>query len=193
MAALLPLSCQSRRLYRRAPNISILTSYTQGNLPLYTWTTALPPLYTWTHLKLSKTPSDSDSDLACWGQTPRPCLQLWPLRRQRFCWSWCWTHRACWCRGWSYWRVTWWSACLHSHWENNWVRPGPGLCPLWWWGCWAKACGGGSARMSWWWTGGEGRRTCGWRVVTWLAHRREVCCSGCWQRKAPKSCRKWRE
>lgn len=136
---------------------------------------------------------DCNSDLACWGRSPQPCLQLWSLPHRGFCWPWCWTRKACWCQGWSCWKVTWWSACLHSHWENSWEQPGPGLCPPWWWGCWAKACVGGLARTSWWWRGGEGRRTCGWHAATWVARRTGVCCSGCWQRKAPKNWENERE
>lgn len=131
---------------------------------------------------------DGRPDLACWGPTHQPCPQLWPPRRQRFCSPCRWTHRACWCPVWFYWTVTW-SACTYSHWENSWGLPGPGLCPRWWWECWGTACDGGWARTSWWWREEEGRRTCGWHAVTWAALRREVCCSGRWQRKAPKSCR----
>lgn len=131
---------------------------------------------------------DGRPDLACWGPTHQPCPQLWPLRRQRFCSPCRWTHRACWCPVWFYWTVTW-SACTYSHWENSWGLPGPGLCPRWWWECWGTACDGGWVRTSWWWREEEGRRTCGWHAVTWAALHREVCCSGRWQRKAPKSCR----
>lgn len=95
------------------------------------------------------------------------------------------THTICWCPGWSCWRGTWRSTCLHSRWRSSWGRPGQELCPRWWWGCWGTVCVDGLGMSFWRWREEGVRRTSCWLWGSLGALHTAIYCSDCWQRITP--------